>query len=144
MYNQIATIIMVGFLISGLGVNAQESKIKKKYSIENCVNEYSLEKSDKTKSGHRYWFVDKNFIDGRTIKLSVVKPNSATHPPHIHSEDEFFFVLEGNAKFFLDGKTKIVGSYTSLYCPSNVPHGISNPGNTELKYLVIKKLPQEN
>jgi quercetin dioxygenase-like cupin family protein len=32
-----------------------------------------------------------------------------------------------------------VEPYTSLYCPSNVEHGIRNAGDTELKYLVIKK-----
>jgi quercetin dioxygenase-like cupin family protein len=54
-------------------------------------------------------------------------------------EDEFFFVIEGTAEFYLDGKTKIVGTLTSLYCPSQVMHGIKNVGDTELKYLVIKK-----
>ena len=33
----------------------------------------------------------------------------------------------------------IAWSYTSFYCPSNVEHGIRNTGDTELKYLVIKK-----
>lgn len=130
-----------------MSVNAQEKEKSenlqdKKFTIENCVNEYSEEKSDETKSGHRFWFVDKNFIDGRTLKLSAVKPHGATHPPHSHEMDEFFFIPEGNAKFYLDGKTKVVGPYTSLYCPANVPHGISNAGNTELKYLVIKKYNQ--
>lgn len=117
----------------------KEKANEKKFTIENCVNEYSEEKSTVTESGHRFWFVDKDFIDGRTIKLSAVKPNSATHPPHTHAEDEFFFILEGKARFFLDGKTKVVGAYTSLYCPANVEHGISNAGDVELKYLVIKK-----
>jgi quercetin dioxygenase-like cupin family protein len=119
--------------------NYIESGLPKKFTIENCVNQYSAEKSDPTKSGHRFWFVDKNFLDGRTIKLSAVLPNQATHPPHAHEEDEFFFILEGKAKFHLDGEEKIVGKYTSLYCPANIPHGISNAGATELKYLVIKK-----
>ena len=111
----------------------------KEYSIENCVNQFEMDKADPTKSGYRYWFADKDFIDGRTIKLSAVKPKQATHPPHTHETDEFFFVLEGKAEFHLNGETRIVGPYTSLYCPPNVPHGISNAGDTELKYLVIKK-----
>ncbi len=123
--------------------NHIKNSLPKKYTIDNCVNQYTVENSDPTKAGHRYWFADKNFVDGRTLKLSAVKPNSATHPPHTHSMDEFFFILEGEAKFHLDGEEKIVGKYTSLYCPANVPHGISNAGDTELKYLVIKKYPQE-
>ena len=73
--------------------------------------------------------------------MSVVRPHDATHPPHAHPEDEFFFVLEGRAEFFLDGHTRVVSPYTSLYCPPNVEHGIRNAGDGELKYLVIKKYP---
>ena len=114
----------------------------KKYSIENCVNSFSIEKSIPTKVGYQYWFADKDFIDGRTLKLSVVAPGQSTHAPHKHIEDEFFFVLEGTAQFYLDGKTQTAGAYTSFYCPSNSMHGISNVGDTELKYLVIKKYEQ--
>jgi quercetin dioxygenase-like cupin family protein len=81
----------------------------------------------------------KDFLDGRTLKMSVVKPHEATHPPHKHAEDEFFFVLEGKAEFYLDGKTKVAEPYASFYCPSNSEHGIRNAGDTILKYLVIKK-----
>ncbi len=123
-------------------IQAQEVKLvlnNKTFTIENCVNEFNMDDANKTNSGYRYWFVDKNFIDGRTLKLSVVEPGKATHAPHVHENDEFFFILEGKAKFHLDGKETVVGPYTSLYCPSNLPHGISNAGDSELKYLVIKK-----
>ena len=109
------------------------------YSIEDCVNEFSMEDVVPTKVGYQYWFADKNFLDGRTIKLSVVEPHSATHAPHKHSEDEFFVVLEGTAEFYLNGETQTAGSMTSFYCPSFSEHGIKNVGDTELKYLVIKK-----
>jgi quercetin dioxygenase-like cupin family protein len=132
-------LVTVAQLVSAQEKKESVSANEKKFTIENCVNEFSIDKADKTNSGYRYWFADKDFIDGRTLKMSVVSPNQATHPPHAHDADEFFFILEGKAKFYLDGKTKIVGAYTSLYCPANVPHGISNAGDTELKYLVIKK-----
>lgn len=109
------------------------------YSIEDCVNIFSPENTEETKAGFQYWFADKNFLDGRTIKLSVVGPGLATHKPHKHSEDEFFFIVEGIAEFYLNGETKTIGPMTSLYCPSNSEHGIRNPGSKELRYLVIKK-----
>jgi quercetin dioxygenase-like cupin family protein len=128
-------------------ISAQEKKEsvnppENQFTIENCVNQFTMDKTRKTKVGYQYWFADKDFIDGRTLKMSVVSPNQATHAPHKHEVDEFFFVLEGKAKFYLDGKTKVVGPYTSLFCPPNVEHGISNAGDTELKYLVIKKYPK--
>jgi quercetin dioxygenase-like cupin family protein/UDP-2,3-diacylglucosamine pyrophosphatase LpxH len=123
--------------------NAEVSPKDKKYTIDNCVTEFSMSKAEKTKAGCQFWFADRDFIDGRTLKMSVVGPHSATHPPHKHIEDEFFFILEGTAQFFLDGKTKVAGPYTSFYCPSNVEHGISNVGDSILKYLVIKKYQQK-
>ncbi|HEX8502038.1 MAG TPA: cupin domain-containing protein [Pyrinomonadaceae bacterium] len=111
----------------------------RKFTIENCVNEFDAKKVEKTAAGYQYWFVDKNFLDGRTLKLSSVEPGKATHEPHRHAEDEFFFILEGRAEFFLDGKTRVVGPQTSLYCPPNQEHGIRNAGDTVLKYLVVKK-----
>jgi len=110
-----------------------------RYTIDNCVNVFSKEKIEKTEAGYQYWFVGKELAEGKTLKMSVVKPHSATHPPHRHPEDEFFFVLEGKVEFYLNGKTKVVGPFSSLYCPPNVEHGIRNVGDTEAKYLVVKK-----
>ena len=124
--------------------SAQEKKDNqdlsgKVFTIENCVSEFNMENAVKTDAGYQFWFVDKDFLDGRTLEMSVVAPHQATHAPHKHLTDEFFFILEGTAKFYLDGKTTTAGPYASFYCPSNVEHGISNAGDTELKYLVIKK-----
>lgn len=130
--------LSLSLMLLSIGVNAQ------KYSIDNCVNQLDKDKAEATGAGFQYWFADKNFTgDGRTLKLSVVDVGKATHAPHKHLEDEFFFILEGQAEFFLEGKTKVVGPYTSLYCPSNIEHGIKNAGETQLKYLVIKKYDVE-
>ncbi|KQT23434.1 cupin [Chryseobacterium sp. Leaf405] len=109
------------------------------YTIENCVNEFDLSKATKTKVGYQYWFADKKFTEENTLKMSIVEPGKSTHAPHRHPEEEFFYILEGTASFYLDGKTVTVGPNTSLYCPPNSEHGISNAGNIDLKYLVIKK-----
>jgi len=109
------------------------------YTIDNCVNEFAGNKVEKTDAGSQYWFVNKELAGGKTLKMSVVKPHSATHAPHSHPEDEFFFVLEGKVEFYLNGRTKVVGPYSSLYCPPNVEHGIRNVGDADAKYLVVKK-----
>ncbi|WP_241687453.1 cupin domain-containing protein [Flavobacterium sp. YO64] len=109
------------------------------YTIENCVNHFDINKATKTKVGYQYWFADKNFTQENTLKMSIVEPGKSTHAPHHHPEEEFFFILEGTAEFFLNGKTVTAGPNTSFYCPPNAEHGISNAGKTDLKYLVIKK-----
>ncbi|MFH6937602.1 cupin domain-containing protein [Flavobacterium sp. YO12] len=109
------------------------------YTIENCVNHFDINKATKTKVGYQYWFADKNFTQENTLKMSIVEPGKSTHAPHHHPEEEFFYILEGTAEFFLNGKTVTGGPNTSFYCPPNAEHGISNAGKTDLKYLVIKK-----
>ena len=142
-YKLILSALILTFLLNRISAQTESGQTQKSdstmYSIENCVNTFNPDKVEKTKVGYQYWFADKKFADGKTVKLSVVEPHSATHAPHNHIEDEFFFVLEGTAEFFLDGKTQIVEKNTSLYCPSNMEHGIRNAGDTQLKYLVIKK-----
>lgn len=137
-------ILFLGFFITIYPHQKAESKLNSvsdttKFTIENCVNQFSFEDTIKTKAGYQYWFANKSFLNGRTIKMSVVKPHSATHSPHSHQEDEFFFVLEGTAEFYLNGETAIGTPYSSFYCPPNSIHGIKNIGDKELKYLVIKK-----
>ena len=132
-------ILFVLLILAHFQSKSQESTTDRKWTIQNCVNQFDSTKVVPTKVGYQYWFADKNFIDGRTLKMSVVAPHQATHPPHKHAEDEFFFVLEGKALFILDGDSVTAEPYASFYCPSGVEHGIRNIGDTELKYLVIKK-----
>nr|WP_294923330.1 cupin domain-containing protein [uncultured Flavobacterium sp.] len=142
---KIATIIKIAIVtLITQSFQAQEAKKEttssdQKYTIENCVNNFELDKATKTKVGYQYWFADKNFTQENTLKMSIVEPGKSTHAPHHHPEEEFFYILEGTAEFFLDGKTVTAGPNTSFYCPPNAEHGISNVGKTDLKYLVIKK-----
>lgn len=136
--------VVIVMLMMQQSIQSQETKKEtisgeNKYTIENCVNHFELEKATKTKVGYQYWFADKNFTQENTLKMSIVEPGKSTHAPHHHIEEELFYILEGKAQFYLDGKTVIAGPNTSFYCPSNVEHGISNVGDTNLKYLVIKK-----
>ena len=120
-----------------------DKKTETVFNIKNCVSQFDSSNIVPTKVGYQYWFVDKNFLDGRTLKMSVVSPHEATHAPHSHAEDEFFFVLEGTAEFILNGDSVVVEPYSSFYCPPQSLHGIRNAGDTELKYLVIKKYIME-
>ncbi len=142
-------VFFVIMVLSTLALIAQDEKkpmihnLQKTFTIDSCLHVFSPDKVIQTKTGYQYWFVDKDFIDGTTIKMSVVEPNSAVHPPHKHESDEFYFILEGTAEFYLNGETRIAGAYSSFYCPSNSKHGIKNAGDTELKYLVIREYKKE-
>lgn len=137
--------IATSFTFAQIAVAQNVQKVlpeAKKYTIENCINQFDTAKTVKTSVGYQYWFIAQKFLaDGQTVKMSVVAPNQATHPPHKHEGDEIFFILEGTARFYLDGQTATGGAYSTFYCPVGSEHGISNAGSTELKYLVIRKYP---
>jgi len=122
------------------GQNADDTskKMHPVYTIDNCVTPFNINDVDSTKAGWQFWFVDKNFANGFTLKMSHVEKGKATHPPHVHQEDEIFYIIEGTAEFILGNETRTGGPNTSFYCPSNVSHGIRNVGNGDLKYMVIK------
>jgi mannose-6-phosphate isomerase-like protein (cupin superfamily) len=110
--------------------------------FDKLINSFAMDHVEKSNAGYVYWFFDKQFTgNGKTLKLSVVRPHEASHPHHHHIEDEFWFVLKGSAEFYIDGKTRVVGPNTGVYTPSNVEHGIKNAGDSDLEYLVIKQYP---
>lgn len=133
------TTIAVLFFQQTFSQETKKETASPQYTIENCVNHFDINKATKTKVGYQYWFANKDFTQENTLKMSIVEPGKSTHAPHHHPEEEFFYILEGTAEFFLDGKTVTAGPNTSFYCPPNAEHGISNAGKTDLKYLVIKK-----
>ncbi|MCI3938956.1 cupin domain-containing protein [Chryseobacterium aahli] len=139
--NKFTAVIVISVMCQQMGYaqKVHETKQVSNYTIENCVNEFDSSKAKKTNSGYQYWFADKKFTEENTLKMSIVEPGKSTHAPHRHPEEEFFYILEGKASFYLNGKTVEVGPNTSLYCPPNSEHGISNAGDKDLKYLVIKK-----
>ena len=104
-FRQVAIVLCV-FIVSEFSqtVNNPKQENPTIYTVDNCVNQFDSAKVIPTNAGYQYWFVDKTFLDGRTLKMGVVNLQSATHPPHKHAEDEFFFVLEGTAEFHLNGK----------------------------------------
>lgn len=139
--NQYLSALATVFIMhqSAYGQNVAAKQEQPVYTIGNCVNEFDIDKAKATKSGFQYWFADKNLTEENTLKMSIVAPGKSTHAPHRHPEEELFYILEGKATFYLDGKTVEAGPNTSLYCPPNAEHGISNAGVNDLKYLVIKK-----
>jgi len=137
---KIIVVLLLVFFLVRISTAQELLPAAEKYTFENCINKFDMNKTVKTSVGYQYWFIGQKFLDDNlTVKMSVVAPKQATHGPHKHPGDETFFILEGTAQFYLNGKTTTGGPLTSFYCPVGSEHGISNAGDTELKYLVIRK-----
>jgi hypothetical protein len=38
-----------------------------KYTLDNCISKFSMDKTVKTDAGYQFWYVDKNFAEGKTL-----------------------------------------------------------------------------
>ena len=130
-------LLTVGFVLGKLDV--QEARANQQnYTLETCMTQLDKSQVSKSARGWAFWFVQKDLTGGLNVKMSQVGPQQAHHGAHSHESSEVFYILQGNAEFTLEGESTIVGPNSTLYCPSNVPHGIRNAGSDSLRYLVIK------
>jgi quercetin dioxygenase-like cupin family protein len=131
--------IWVLILITSFSFAQEKANPDTVYNLGNCFNAFDSTKTIETKVGWQYWFVDKQLANGYTLKMSFVGPDTSTHAPHKHADQEIFYILEGQTEFTLGDEKVTAGPGSSLYCPPNILHGLRNIGNTPLKYLVIKQ-----
>jgi len=74
---------------------------------------------------------------GAFVMVQILTPPGGGPPPHYHTnEDEWFFVQEGRAEFFLDGVWKEVPAGTAAFLPRGSKHTFRNAGDTPLRLLV--------
>lgn len=72
-----------------------------------------------------------------SIKLESMPANSSENK-HLHTQKEqFFFVLQGTASFFLEGKFSKLKKSEGIFVEANKPHFIQNESQEPLDFLVI-------
>lgn len=74
--------------------------------------------------------------------VAVINPGMQIHPPHVHSEEEYLMVLEGEGTWSLLGKDFKATAGDILYAEPWDIHGIKNTGKIPLKFVVIKWNPK--
>ena len=133
-------VFAAGLLAGRLDINPSHAadRLIPAYTINNCISEFTREKVKENAKGWTFWHVPKDLSPTFNFKISHVGPQSANHPPHVHGEEEIFYILEGTAAFNFNGQTQIVGAKSTMFCPRDIPHGISNAGDKPLTYAVIK------
>lgn len=76
-----------------------------------------------------------------TVGLNAFEPGQE-HAPHAHAgTDKLYQVLEGRGDFTVGDQSRSVSSGALVFAPSNVPHGVKNPGPGRLLVLVVMSPP---
>ena len=74
---------------------------------------------------------------GQLAMCLDVTPPGGGPPPHYHlHEEEWFFPLEGEVAFFLNGEWRAVAVGTAVFVPRGTVHTFRNSGSEPLKMLV--------
>lgn len=75
--------------------------------------------------------------------LSIIEermPPGASEAPHLHRRaEQFFYVLEGEAEFHLEGERHRVTPGCGLHIPPGVRHRVVNAGAADLRFVLTSR-----
>jgi quercetin dioxygenase-like cupin family protein len=82
--------------------------------------------------------LDGERTNGKVTTFINVNPPGDGPPPHYHAtEDESFYVLDGNAAFLVNGEWREVGPGGSAFMPHGCVHTFKNVGDRPLRLLIM-------
>ncbi|WP_420387063.1 cupin domain-containing protein [Roseivirga sp.] len=70
--------------------------------------------------------------------VAEIKPGQQIHPPHQHTAEEFIYILEGNGTWSMKGEETDLKAGDVMYAAPWDWHGLTNTGDTTLKFFVVK------
>jgi len=75
--------------------------------------------------------------DGRYCLVDMLVHDGGGPPPHRHSFEEMFTLLEGEVEFTFRGQSQIVKAGSTLNIPSNAPHAFRNKSGKPARLLCM-------
>jgi len=74
--------------------------------------------------------------DRLLLGLNCLEPGQ-TQKPHDHEDqDKFYYVIEGDGRFWLGDEQVDAAAGEVIWAPAGVRHGVTNPSATRLTLLV--------
>lgn len=130
---------MITVLTISLFSFAQDRQRAVPGDIESYIDRFEESRVNKTQNGWEHYYIPKGMADTLTVKMSCVYEGTQTHAPHIHPEDESFYIIQGPVNFHINGEERILHTGDFVYTPSGSSHNIQRVGDDTIKYLVLKR-----
>lgn len=98
-----------------------------------------------TGSDDAFWFLDTLTIirasgevtDRRLALVEQTAPSGHAPPLHKHQrEDEWFYILDGELTFWLDGDRSVGGPGSLAFLPKGIPHGFAVTSSDPARFLI--------
>ncbi len=77
-------------------------------------------------------------LDQMSVHVTMLPPGASAHPPHAHPEEEMILLKEGSLEALHNGERKSMSAGSILFIAPNDMHGVTNNGNSQAVYYVIK------
>jgi quercetin dioxygenase-like cupin family protein len=89
--------------------------------------------------GCRVWRrADATQTGGALGLIEQVVPPGLGSPYHVHrNEDETFYLLEGEIRFFSEGRSWVLGPGGFAFLPRDIPHGFRTEGDVPSRSLLL-------
>ena len=75
--------------------------------------------------------------EGRYCLIDMLVPDGSGPPPHRHSFEEMFMLLEGELEFTFRGETMTVSQGATVNIPANAPHQFRNASGKTVHMLCM-------
>ncbi|MEN6323633.1 MAG: cupin domain-containing protein [Proteiniphilum sp.] len=125
--------------LSSFNIYSQDKVTDASTDIEKRIDRFTVSDATKNRNGWFHYYIPKGMADTLTVKMSCVYEGTRTHAPHIHNEDEAFYIVKGPVRFHINGVEKVLNEGDFIYTPSGSSHNIQRISNDTIKYLVIKR-----
>jgi len=87
----------------------------------------------------RIYFTGETFATKDVLTaVAVVEPGKAVHRAHRHPHEEYLLLVKGSGTWSLDGKEFPASTGDILYVEPWVYHGLTNTGDGQLIFAVIR------
>jgi quercetin dioxygenase-like cupin family protein len=127
-------------LLFFVNINAQNRQYAVPGDIASYIDRFELRTSDINKNGWSHYYIPRGMGDTLTVKMSCVYSGMQTHAPHVHAEDEAFYIIKGPVNFHINGEERIFATGDFIYTPSGSSHNIQRVNERDtIKYLVLKR-----
>jgi mannose-6-phosphate isomerase-like protein (cupin superfamily) len=132
--------ILAGIFLVSTHFFAQEIRRAVPGEIETYIDRFNIERVAKNQNGWAHYYIPRDMSDTLTVKMSCVYTGMQTHAPHVHDEDESFYVIKGPVRFHINGEERVMNTGDFAYTPSGSSHNIQRTNEVDtIKYLVMKR-----
>lgn len=104
-------------------------------------NIFQLDEMAGMRAGAAYSSAKGPVIEGVHTQVGLMrKPKGTGARPHSHPNEQWNYIVQGEAKVMIDGEESIAGPGTLLYLPANVVHSTVALPEEDLVFFVVKDL----